>query len=47
MNTGTTNRVCQLAGIDIPILQAPMTYIAGAQLASAVKHGVPPPTRTG
>jgi enoyl-[acyl-carrier protein] reductase II len=38
VNTGTTNRVCQLAGIDIPILQAPMTYIAGAQLASAVSN---------
>lgn len=30
------NRVCELAGIDIPIIQAPMTYIAGAQLAAAV-----------
>jgi enoyl-[acyl-carrier protein] reductase II len=30
------NRVCELAKIDIPIIQAPMTYIAGAQLAAAV-----------
>ena len=30
------NRVCQLAGVDIPIIQAPMTYIAGARLAGAV-----------
>ncbi|CAM3055995.1 2-nitropropane dioxygenase [Mycobacterium intermedium] len=32
------NRVCQLAGTDIPIIQAPMTYIAGAQLAAAVSN---------
>ena len=37
MNT-TTNRVCTLAHIDIPIIQAPMTYIAGAQLAAAVSN---------
>jgi enoyl-[acyl-carrier protein] reductase II len=30
------NRVCALAKIDVPIIQAPMTYIAGAQLAAAV-----------
>lgn len=30
------NRVCELANIDIPIIQAPMTYIAGARLAAAV-----------
>ncbi len=30
------NRVCELARIDIPIIQAPMTYIAGARLAAAV-----------
>ena len=30
------NRVCGLARIDIPVIQAPMTYIAGAQLAAAV-----------
>ena len=29
------NRVCEVARIDIPIIQAPMTYIAGAQLAAA------------
>ena len=34
----TVNRVCGLAGIDIPIIQAPMTYIAGAQLAAAVSN---------
>ncbi|GLE52076.1 NAD(P)H-dependent flavin oxidoreductase [Mycobacterium montefiorense] len=33
-----TNRVCELAQIDIPIIQAPMTYIAGAQLAAAVSN---------
>lgn len=33
-----TNRVCALAHIDIPIIQAPMTYIAGAQLAAAVSN---------
>jgi enoyl-[acyl-carrier protein] reductase II len=32
------NRVCELARIDIPIIQAPMTYIAGAQLAAAVSN---------
>ena len=32
------NRVCTLAHIDIPIVQAPMTYIAGAQLAAAVSN---------
>lgn len=32
------NRVCAMAGIDIPIIQAPMTYIAGAQLAAAVSN---------
>lgn len=32
------NRVCGLAKIDIPIIQAPMTYIAGAQLAAAVSN---------
>ncbi|OBA78244.1 2-nitropropane dioxygenase [Mycobacterium sp. 1164966.3] len=34
----TPNRVCDLARIDIPIIQAPMTYIAGAQLAAAVSN---------
>ena len=32
------NRICTLAHIDIPIIQAPMTYIAGAQLAAAVSN---------
>ncbi|OBK15851.1 NAD(P)H-dependent flavin oxidoreductase [Mycobacterium asiaticum] len=32
------NRLCALARVDIPILQAPMTYIAGAQLAAAVSN---------
>ena len=32
------NRICTLARIDIPIIQAPMTYIAGAQLAAAVSN---------
>ncbi len=32
------NRVCELAQIEIPILQAPMTYIAGARLAAAVSN---------
>ena len=30
------NRACGLDGIDIPILEAPMTYISGAALAVAV-----------
>jgi enoyl-[acyl-carrier protein] reductase II len=34
--TAAPNRVCELARIEIPIIQAPMTYIAGAQLAAAV-----------
>jgi enoyl-[acyl-carrier protein] reductase II len=37
-NTPVPNRVCRLAQIDIPIIQAPMTYIAGAQLAAAVSN---------
>lgn len=36
MNGG--NRVCELARIEIPIIAAPMTYIAGAQLAAAVSN---------
>jgi enoyl-[acyl-carrier protein] reductase II len=32
------NRVCALTGADIPIIQAPMTFIAGAQLAAAVSN---------
>ncbi|BBZ39794.1 NAD(P)H-dependent flavin oxidoreductase [Mycobacterium conspicuum] len=39
MNATTpSNRLCALAQIDIPIVQAPMTYIAGAQLAAAVSN---------
>jgi enoyl-[acyl-carrier protein] reductase II len=38
MTAAATNRVCELAQIDIPIIQAPMTYIAGAQLAAAVSN---------
>lgn len=37
-NNRVPNRVCRLAQIDIPIIQAPMTYIAGAQLAAAVSN---------
>lgn len=33
-----TNRFCALAGVDIPIIGAPMTFIAGAQLAAAVSN---------
>jgi enoyl-[acyl-carrier protein] reductase II len=36
--TAPRNRICELAGIDIPIIAAPMTYIAGAQLAAAVSN---------
>ena len=32
------NRVTELLGIDYPIVQAPMGYIARAQLASAVSN---------
>jgi enoyl-[acyl-carrier protein] reductase II len=31
-------RVAAMLGVDIPIIQAPMTYIAGAQLAAAVSN---------
>ena len=37
-NGDAPNRLCELARIDIPIIQAPMTYIAGAQLAAAVSN---------
>ncbi|OBI85426.1 NAD(P)H-dependent flavin oxidoreductase [Mycobacterium asiaticum] len=36
--TPGTNRLCALARVEIPIIQAPMTYIAGAQLAAAVSN---------
>jgi len=32
------NRVTELLGVDYPIVQAPMGYIARAQLASAVSN---------
>lgn len=32
------SNLCQLLGVEIPIIQAPMTYIAGAQLAAAVSE---------
>ncbi|MEB3981453.1 nitronate monooxygenase [Mycobacterium sp. 663a-19] len=38
MSGPAPNRVCELARIDIPIIQAPVTYIAGAQLAAAVSN---------
>ena len=31
-------RITELLGIDIPVVQAPMGYIARAQLASAVSN---------
>jgi enoyl-[acyl-carrier protein] reductase II len=34
----TPNRFCELAGVEIPIIQAPMTYIANATLAAAVSE---------
>lgn len=33
-----TNRVQQLLGVEIPIVQAPMTYIARAELAAGVSE---------
>lgn len=33
-----SNRFCELTGVEIPIIGAPMTYIAGAQLAAAVSN---------
>src|SRR5689334_12580981 len=33
-----TNRVTKLLGVDIPIVQAPMTFIANAELAAAVSN---------
>lgn len=38
MSAAVPNRLCRLAGIEIPIVQAPMTYIAGARLAAAVSN---------
>lgn len=33
-----SNRFCELAGVDVPVIGAPMTFIAGAQLAAAVSN---------
>ncbi|HQV57846.1 MAG TPA: nitronate monooxygenase, partial [Ilumatobacteraceae bacterium] len=33
------NRLCELLGIEIPIVQAPMTFLANATLAAAVSNG--------
>ncbi len=38
MTASSTNRVTQLLGVEMPILQAPMTFIARAQLAAAVSN---------
>src|SRR3954463_14887671 len=38
MTTRFDNRVTQMLGVDIPIVQAPMGWIARAQLASAVSN---------
>ncbi|MEY2459178.1 MAG: enoyl-[acyl-carrier protein] reductase, partial [Acidimicrobiaceae bacterium] len=38
MTTQFDNRVTQLLGVEIPIIQAPMGWIARAQLASAVSN---------
>ena len=34
-----TNRVQELLGVEYPVVQAPMTYIARAELAAAVSEG--------
>ena len=36
---GVTNRVQALLGVKYPVIQAPMTYIARAELAAAVSEG--------
>ena len=36
--TKFANRVTELLGVEIPIIQAPMGWIARAQLASAVSN---------
>lgn len=33
-----TNRFCALAGVELPVIRAPMNFIAGAQLAAAVSN---------
>ena len=37
--TGVTNRVQELLGVEFPVVQDLMTYIAGAELAAAVSDG--------
>jgi enoyl-[acyl-carrier protein] reductase II len=32
------NRVCELLGIKYPVIQAPMNWVSGAELAAAVSH---------
>ena len=34
-----TNRIQSLLGVEYPVIQAPMTYIARAELAAAVSEG--------
>jgi len=38
-NQGVTNRIQALLGVQYPVVQAPMTYIARAELAAAVSEG--------
>ena len=33
-----SNRLCELLGIEYPIIQAPMNWITGAELASAASN---------
>ena len=33
-----SNRLCELLGIEYPVIQAPMNWITGAELASAVSN---------
>jgi enoyl-[acyl-carrier protein] reductase II len=39
MIQGVTNRIQSLLGVQYPVVQAPMTYIARAELAAAVSEG--------
>lgn len=39
MVTAVTNRIQKLLGVEFPVVQAPMTYIARAELAAAVSEG--------
>src|SRR5262249_5102395 len=38
-NHGVTNRIQSLLDVESPVIQAPMTYIARAELAAAVSEG--------